>query len=311
MILKYSLAIFIFILVLLPSVSYRVDNYGHDGILNKIIRSTGEIKLSSNIESSNIEFSDWISFLINGLINTIKFLGWDLIPIFIIFVPIGFLLVIKRRNFKEFSIILIIFMMSGPAWFAYLNNSDTRFLFILYPLFCILSLFTIEKFTNRIEKKKIIIIIFIIGIIITSTLFLEYKKIDYELERDSFEIAGIVSNIAGGINSSTEISKYIKTAEINKNWPKLPNLNTDNSIPLETKIISDKSLISIKDFILDSKSKGLTHLVIDKESKNKKLMEIFYNFEKYSFLEKVYDSKDENRKLGVKIFKINFDKLMS
>ena len=311
MIAKYALAIFIFILVLLPSVSYRVDNYGHDGILDRIIRSTDEIKISSNIESSNIESSDWISFLINGLINTIKFLGWDLIPIFIIFVPIGFVLIIKRRNFKEFSIILILFMMSGPAWFAYLNNSDTRFLFILYPLFCILSVFTIEKFANKIKKNNIIIVILILGILISSILFLEYKKIDYELERDSFEIAGIVSNIASGINSSTEISKYMKTAEINKNWPKLPSLNTDNSIPLEIKIISDKSLISIKSFILDSKSKGLTHLVIDEESENKKLMEIFYNFEKYSFLEKVYDSKDDNRKLGVKIFKINFDKLIN
>ena len=201
--------------------------------------------------------------------------------------------------------------MSGPAWFAYLNNSDTRFLFILYPLFCILSVFTIEKFANKIKKNNIIIVILILGILISSILFLEYKKIDYELERDSFEIAGIVSNIASGINSSTEISKYMKTAEINKNWPKLPSLNTDNSIPLEIKIISDKSLISIKSFILDSKSKGLTHLVIDEESENKKLMEIFYNFEKYSFLEKVYDSKDDNRKLGVKIFKINFDKLIN
>jgi len=135
--------------------------------------------------------------------------------------------------------------------------------------------------------------------------------IDVIEQEGRFEIAGIVSNIAGGINSSTEISKYIKTAEINKNWPKLPSLNTDNSIPLEIKIISDKSLISIKSFILDSKSKGLTHLVIDEESENKKLMEIFYNFEKYSFLEKVYDSKDDNRKLGVKIFKINFDKLIN
>jgi hypothetical protein len=311
MIVKYALAIIIFILVLLPSVSYRVDNYGHDGILNKIIRSTDEIKLSSNIGSSDIGSSDWISFLINGLANTIKFLGWDLIPIFIIFVPIGFVLIIKRRNFKELSIILILFMMSGPAWFAYLNNSDTRFLFILYPLFCILSVFTIEKFANKIKKNNIIIVILILGILISSILFLEYNKIDYELERDSFEIAGVVSNIAGGINSSTEISKYMKTAEINKNWPKLPSLNTDNSIPLEIKIISDKSLISIKSFILDSKSKGLTHLVIDEKSKNKKLMEIFYNFEKYSFLEKVYDSKDDNRKLGVKIFKINFDKLIN
>jgi hypothetical protein len=310
MIVKYVLAIIIFVLVLLPSVSYRVDNYGHDGILNKIIRSTDEIKLSSTIESSTIGSSDWILFLINGLVNTIKFLGWDLIPIFIIFVPIGFVLVIKRRNFKELSIILILFMMSGPAWFAYLNNSDTRFLFVLYPLFCTLSLFTIEKFVSRFKKKNLVIGMLFIGILVGSISFLEYKKIDYEYERDMFEIAGIVSQMAGGINTSTEINKYIKTAEINEKWPNLPKLNSDNSVPSETKRISDESFNSIKDFIINSKNKGLTHLVIDENTKNRELENIFYDSEKYRFLEKEYDSKDENKKLWVKIFKINFDKLI-
>ncbi len=304
MIIKYVLAILIFIIVLLPSVSYRVDNYGHDGILMKVIRSQNEITISTDVESSN-----WILFATNGLVNTIKFLGWDLIPIFIFFVPIGFILAIKRKRFQESSIILILFIMLGPAWFAYLNNSDTRFLFILYPLFCVLSLFTIEKFIEKFERKNIVAVILIIGILVGSMSFLEYKKIDYELEQDAFEIAGIVSQITGGINTSTEISKYIKTAEINEKWPNLPKLNSDGSIPSETKRISDESFSSIKDFIINSKSEGLTHLVIDENTNNKELKNIFYNSEKYSYLEKEYDSQEHKKKLWVKIFKINFGEI--
>ena len=200
--------------------------------------------------------------------------------------------------------------MSGPAWFAYLNNSDTRFLFVLYPLFCTLSLFTIEKFVSRFKKKNLVIGMLFIGILVGSISFLEYKKIDYEYERDMFEIAGIVSQMTGGINTSTEINKYIKTAEINEKWPNIPKLNSDNSVPSETKRISDESFNSIKDFIINSKNKGLTHLVIDENTKNIELEDIFYDSEKYLFLEKEYDSKDENKKLWVKIFKINFDKLI-
>ena len=305
MIIKYVFAFFIFIIVLLPSISYRMYNYGHDGILMKVIRSQSEILVSTNAQSS-----DWVLFAINGLVNLIKFLGWDLIPIFIFFVPVGFLLVIKRRKIQELSIVFILFIMLGPAWFAYLNNSDTRFLFVLYPLFCVLSLFTIEKFVSRFKKKNLVIGILFIGILVGSISFLEYKKIDYEYERDMFEIAGIVSQMTGGINTSTEINKYIKTAEINEKWPNLPKLNSDNSVPSETKRISDESFNSIKDFIINSKNKGLTHLVIDENTKNIELEDIFYDSEKYLFLEKEYDSKDENKKLWVKIFKINFDKLI-
>ena len=305
MITKYTIAILIFVLVLLPSVSYRIDNYGHDGILNKVIRSHNEITSSANNVSS-----DWIPFVTNGLINTIKFLGWDLIPIFIFFVPIGFLLVVKEKKFQGLSVISILIIMLGPALFAYLNNSDTRFLFVLYPLFCILSLFTIEKITNKFKKKNIILGIIIIGVFVGSISFLEYKETDYELERDAFEIATIVSQKAGGINSSTEISKYIKSAEINEKWPNLPNLNSDGSIPSDTKKISDKSLISIKDFIINSKSKGLTHLVIDEKIENKVLIDIFHHPEKYPYLEKEYDSKEEKRKIWIKIFKINFEKML-
>ena len=198
--------------------------------------------------------------------------------------------------------------MLGPAWFTYLNNSDVRFLFVLYPLFCILSLFTIEKFSNLFERKNIILGLIVIGILISSISFLEYKKIDQEIEQDAFIIAGIVSQKADGINSSTIISKYIKTAEINSKWPNLPELDSEGNISTDTKRISDKSFSTLEEFIKISKDKGLTHIVVDENSENEILQDVFLNSKKYLFLEEEYDSHDQNKKLWVKVFKINFDK---
>jgi len=303
MILKYIIALSIFVLVLTPIVTYRIDNYGGDGILTKVIRSQNEINVSPYSMSE-----DWISFGINGMINTVKFLGWDLIPIFIFFVPIGFLLAIKKRNFQNLSVILIIIIMLGPAWFTYLNSQDTRFLFVLYPLFCVLSLFTIEKFCNKFERKNIILVLMIVGIFFASLSFLEYKKIDYESERDAFIIAGIVSQNVDGINSSTLLSKYIKTAEINKIWPNLPELTSDGSIPTETHMISDISYQSLENFINNSRDEGLTHLVIDEKIEIKYLNDVLQHPEKYPYLEKIFDSNNMGYNYHVKIFKIDYEK---
>jgi len=291
----------IFVLLLIPIITYRIDNYGGDGILSRVIRSQSEIGISTMHDNST-----WILFGISGGINTIKFLGWDLIPIFIFFVPIGFVLCIIKRNFQNMSIILILIIMLGPAWFSYLNNSDTRFLFVLYPLFCVLSLFGIEKISNKFDRKNVILALIVVGIFFASVSFLEYKKIDYESEHDAFIIAEFVSQNTGGINSSTMVSKYIQSAEINLKWPNLPTLNSDNSIPTNTKIISDTSFTTLDDFITSSRDIGLTHLVIDDKTKIDYLLDVFNHPEKYSFLNKEYDSKDQNHKLWVKIFKINY-----
>jgi hypothetical protein len=53
---------------------------------------------------------------------------------------------------------------------------------------------------------------------------------------------------------------------------------------------------------------GLTHLVIDDaETRPDFLKNVFYNEEKYPYLIKVFDSKDYNNKINLKIFKIDYE----
>lgn len=303
MMIKYIIALLIFILILTPIISYRIENYGHDGILNKVVRAQNEINIHANQMNP-----DWISFGINGGINTIKFLGWDLIPIFIFFVPIGFLLLIKKRNFQNLSIILISIIMLGPAWFAYLNNADTRYLFVLYPLFCIFSLFTIDRFCNKFKRKNIILMFIIIGIFIGSLSFLEFKKIDYGLERDAFNIAKIVYKNIDGINSSSIFSKYVKTAEISEKWPDRATPSHSGNIPSSVTIFHTNGYSSIENFIVMNKDQGLTNLVIDDVSKSDFFNDVFYHEEKYPYLIKIYDSTEHGFIYHVKIFRIDYEK---
>lgn len=300
MIIKYLIALSIFILILTPIVSYRTDNYEHDGILNKIVRAQNEINISK-------DHSDWISFGINGGINTIKFLVWDLIPIFIFFAPIGFILLIKNRNFKNYSVILVLIIMLGPAWFAYLNNSDTRYLFVLYPLFCIFSIFAIERGSRKFHRKNIILGLMMIGIFFGSLSFLEYKKTDYGLERDAFNIAKIILQDVDGIDSSSLVSKYVKTAEISEKWPTRTTPTTSGHIPSSIILFHTDGYDSIKNFIAMSKNEGLTHLVIDNTNKSDFFNDVFYHEEKYPYLVKIYDSKDNGFNYEVKVFLIDYN----
>ena len=57
--------------------------------------------------------------VLTGLYNFPIYLGWVLIPMFIITVPIGFILFFKKPNFKKTTIILISIICSLPAFYAY------------------------------------------------------------------------------------------------------------------------------------------------------------------------------------------------
>ena len=96
-----------------------------------------------------------LPFFIQGIENFSKFFIWDLIPMFIIFVPLGIFYVFKKIEFKKLTLILWGFGISIPAFYAYsIPLLDTRYLFMLYPIFCVISLFSIQKFSEFFKKQK-------------------------------------------------------------------------------------------------------------------------------------------------------------
>jgi len=290
---KYIPAILIFFIILGPMMYHQTDIRGDDRIFSRI---------GMGIEYGN---ETGISFFIEGITNFAKFFAWNTIPIFIIFLPIGFFIFLKKMDFKKLTVLVSGFCMALPALYAYsIPALDTRYLYPLYPLFCVIAIFSLEPFIKRIHykiKARNLIGIIFVGIVIISFLFLEYERIDLQHEKESLSISKIIFEKIENVNSFYPEDKYLKSVEILQKFP-------DLSFPMfYTKNIFDiNNFNTLKDFIKENEK--VTHIVTDDNVKRPQfLKEIFEKEDDYPFLEKVYDSKDEGFDYQVKIFKINYD----
>ncbi len=168
----FIFSIMFFILILLPILDHQNEVLGHDGIFGRI---------SYNIEyhtqsPENTAGNSGIPFIIKGLENYPKYLGWNLIPIFIFFVPIGTYFMLKKWKREYVSLPIIFLIMSIPAFFAYsIPVKDTRYLFMIFPIFCVLANMVTDKIIQRFNRQNLIIGIMIIVIIISSMAFLTYQ----------------------------------------------------------------------------------------------------------------------------------------
>ena len=204
--------------------------------------------------------------------------------------------------------------MLVPAFYAYGRGiEETRYLYILFPLFCVMSSFTIKKIRTKFRKQNLVMILLVTGIIFSSIIFLDYKKVDYEHEKESYLIAKDVVRITKGINHYAPDSKWIQIAEISNNWPKIPlPKETSYDQSFEIKKISPNDYSSLKDYIKNSKEKGLTHIVVNGEQDNPEFLnDVFYHEGKYSYLIKEYDSLDHGFNFQIKVYKIDYIKFQN
>jgi len=195
--------------------------------------------------------------------------------------------------------------MSVPALYAYivLVALDTRYLYILFPMFSVLAVLSIERIVGKLNRSNAIIIIIISAIIVTSVLFYDYKKIDYEHEKESFEIMERVSTMINGTNILYPETNYLTSIQTMNQWP-----NLYSEIQFNILIIPYGNDNSLQNFILNSKDKGLTHIMIDDNKKRPDfLKELFIEEEKYTYLKKIYDSKNNGFEYQVKVFEINYE----
>ena len=69
---------------------------------------------------------------------------------------------------------------------------------------------------------------------------------------------------------------------------------------------------NLKDYLTYGNEKGLTHLVLDNNNfDNEYLKHIFNNDDEYSFLTKVFDSRDLGYRHHVKVYEIDFERFFS
>ena len=295
----------IFLLVLSPIVMHRIECCQNDAIIGRILV---ELSNYSNNPIQTIDNTTTVSYGPN-FFNGIKLFGWALIPIFIIFIPIGLITILKQLKYPKYVLFLVPTILAIPIIYSVSIAPDTRYVYPLFPIFCVISLFGINWIGRNFKNEKLFVGLIFVGIIISSSVFLDFKKLDYEYDDEAFSIAkDIIVNIEG-VNKGSLVEEYIKQAEIANRWPIL-STNGELRDSFEIKRLSIKEYTSLENFIISGKEKGLTHLLID-ENHNVPdyFMDVFYNEEKYSYLKNVYDSKDFSYQYHVKLFAINYDEI--
>ena len=181
---------------------------------------------------------------------------------------------------------------------------DVRYLLPLIPIIILFSSTSIRKFCAKRNEWKIgISIIVMFGII--SFTFIGFQIEDYDNEKEIFKSAIFIAQNTNGVNLEPG-GRFMKIAEMENNWKRLPQVDEKNEIVVETKRISLKDHNSIEKFIEESKTGGLTHIVTHNQNEKKFLTEIFHNEEEFPYLSKVYDSNTLESKKQIKIFEINY-----
>ena len=184
-------------------------------------------------------------------------------------------------------------------------------------MFCIFATFSLKPIFEKFKKNNILFLIFFILILSSSILFTDYK-FDYQKEHEAVIIAEYVVKNTKVINSYYPGSIHIWGIQIVDNWKNLQEFFQNNeSIPKVNNVIEFKkeSIITfvnpnnyqtLDSFLNNSENKKITHLILDgSNSQPDFLIEIFYDEQKYDFIEKIYDSKDNNLEYHVKIFQVN------
>lgn len=291
----------VFFSIIIPFLIVRKIKTGYDHLIDRM-----EI-YSNNLAISTITNDSLLENFYDGILNYVKFLGWDLIPIFFIFSPLGFFLILKKRKWENDILLIFSIFISVPIFFIYiLGVEDSRYFYILYPIFCIYFAIGAKKIIKNNKYEKVILLILILFIISCSLLFIEYRKIDQQHEREALMISKVILNKTIVINEFWPESGYIPTLIISdkESFPRLIS-----EFNLNPKIISIKTE-NLDEYMKIGKENGLTHFIIDDKKNNsyrmKFLGDIFDNEDNYPFLEKQYDSLDDNFTYHVKIFKINY-----
>jgi len=337
---KYIICISVFILILVPMAYLKNETMGQDGFISHV--SAGPMYYQSSIQENSSALGD---FLYLGSINLIKYAGWVQIPSFIIFIPLGIILIFKSIDYKKITIILSILIMLIPAFYGYSREiQDTKYLYVLYPIFCVLACFTFKIFLEKFHRRNLIFCVIIGGIILSSVFFVEWKAMDNEHYREAYKIFTEIGQKEMKINK--ELGTY--GGELTYfSWVRLHNVDefpilmkemppkkitwTTQGLSKAKQLEADIDELDIKaresleyhnpeidnlrDYFQVLEKQKITHLLLDginntpliNDELRLHLIDIFNHKNKYPFLVKEYDSMENGFNYHVKLFKINYD----
>ena len=308
---KLIIGISLFVLIIIPLNFINYEDTQQTSIFAQIVHR-GDFISGTIIENKpdiNDEFfgtneNHIMIFVENAVSGFIKYLGWILIPTFIIFCILGVIFVPKKITKNKIIIGLFFVFLALASILAYGRGfQETRYLLVLLPTIILLSGYGLN-YLLKINLKYIQIVI-ICAVILSSFVFIDYRNEDTKNELEIYEATMFLTNVAQGVNDYSG-NKFVKVANLQNNWPELLDKGENGKMELKTKKIAIKGFNEPKEYIKLNKNKGLTHLLVNENDKF--FEDIYMNEENYLNLEKIYDSNNFNKNIKYKIFKI-VDKL--
>jgi len=300
--LRSVIILIIIISILFPASIIRSEHIGNDGITARISQGMGHISDVGNENQFQI-----ISIVTDGIINMLKFLAWSQIPYLIFFVPLGLILIMKKINKYKISLILVGITALIPAIYPYSFASDSRWIFPIYPIFCILSAYSIKYYLQKTTKPKFITLIIFSVIIVSSIFYLNLKDVDEFHELEAYNLALEISNRTSMVNIFYPESSYLDVVGLTK----IETFPISSNEYIETNSVHywyDQT-DSIRNIIELGKEKGLTHLVIDdNQNRPQFIKDVLLNNEKFPYLIKEFDSLEYDYKYQLQIYKIDYEK---
>lgn len=331
---KLIIPIMIFVIILLPFAylhaestdniqGYLIPGQGHDSFVSHGIIQPLEVYRTT----SENDQSELISMFVKGFYNLIQYFGWIMIPLFTVLTPIGFLLLLKNRNYQKTTIILSLIFMLLPAFYAYSRDmQDTKYLYVLYPIFSLLSVIAIYEIQNRIKRPKLVGGFIIFFIFLASTLFIDYQNLDYEHEIEAFKIAQEISIISDGVNTYYPESQYLGVSTLqNYEFPITKNSISDWGAKEFGDYRKIDNFNSLEEFILEYNPKKiqcseiqilsstcdenriLTHIVIDDKNTRSQFLKDIFNGNIPPYLKEEFNSQEHGYNYNVKVYKIDFN----
>ena len=311
---NFFIGVIIFLIILSPIVALRTDANGMDGLSSHIFPSGYFSKeLNKKLDNESVSGRTYDNFIldfsIKSVFNTLKYLVWVSIPLFILFLPIAAYRIFQNKNDKINYLLLFSAFLIIPALYIYGREiQETRYLLVLVPIFSVFTAYGLSKY-KKFSSNFWVAVLFI-GIISMSILFLWYfQDEEYNMKKETYYVSKIVTDIATGVNNY-ERAHMLKAAELDQNWPE-PLEYTDGEFKGEyvtktkVNIITLDNSSNLIEFIHNSKTLNLSHLVVFEKNQKEFLNNIFVKPEKYPYLELEFDSKSmdfENKilNLGVK-----------
>ena len=340
-IVKFLGMIFIIIIILAPisvlriqateSFCYDTDWYGmrcgDDGFTHSIlagprflshtlnaasgqeVTETAIYLLNENNEKNDSYAILFMNKIILSFSALLKFTGLALIPYFVFFVSYNIILRIKNKKLGKLDwdkkiIIFTVSIMFLPALYAYMMGiQEIRYVLVIIPLLCILSISWTSSISEKISKNRSVIIILIVLVLTSSIIFIEFEKRDSTHDKESFLVSQKIVKLTNMINSFHQ-DGYIKTSVLISDWPILPEADQKGKLVHVFQKIPTNDYHDLAEFVIDSKKSDLKYLVIDQD--NKLFDDLRKNPAGYPYLNKIFDSNDFDFENHFMIYEINY-----